>query len=159
MKYLIFDRKYFFKSLLIGFCLFLFNIVSSYLIHELIGESLGKQNTNAITNDFNSFIFIVLIVPVFETLIFQWLIIYQTYESYRRENKRQLAILISSILFGLSHSYSVYYILVTTTAGVLLATSFCYFREKTNWLSGIIYVIIIHSLSNLLVFITKILNI
>lgn len=159
MKYLIFDRKYFFKSLLIGFCLFLFNIVSSYIIYELIGGSLGKQNTNSITSDFNSFIFIVLIVPIFETFIFQWLIIYQTYESYNGGKKRHLAILISSILFGFSHSYSFYYILVTTAVGVLLATSFCYFREKTNWLSAIIYVTIIHSLSNLLVFIMKMLNI
>lgn len=159
MKYLIFNRKYFFKSLLIGFLLFLLSFTSSYLIHKLIGVSLGKQNANSINSDFNSFIFVVLIVPIFETLIFQWLIIYQTYVSYTRGHKKQFAILLSSILFGLFHSYSLYYVLVTTAAGVLLATSFCYFREKTNWLSAIIYVTVIHSLSNLLVFIMKMLNI
>jgi membrane protease YdiL (CAAX protease family) len=159
MKYLILNSQYFFKSLLIGFCLFLFNIASSYIIHKLTGEILGKQNTNSITIDFSSFIFVIIIVPIIETLIFQWLIIYQTYESYNKENKKQLAVLLSSVVFGLSHSYGFYYFFVTIFAGFLLARSYCYFTERTNRLSAIIYVTIIHSLSNLLVFIMKTLNI
>lgn len=154
-----FSTKFLIQSIILGSSLFFWSIISSYLIHKLIGVSLGRQNTNSIISDFNSFIFIVFIVPIFETLIFQWLIIYQTYASYKRNYKRQLAILLSSVLFGLSHSYSFYYVLVTTFAGVLLASSFCHFREKTNWVSATIYVTIIHALSNLLVFITKMLNI
>jgi membrane protease YdiL (CAAX protease family) len=73
-------------------------------------------------------------------VFFQWLVIYQTYVSYTRRYKRELATVLSSLLFGLLHSYSFYYVLAATFAGAVLPTSFCYFREKTNWGSAIVYV-------------------
>lgn len=119
---------------------------------ELTGISLGNQNSNSISTDFKSFYLVVFVAPFVETLIFQWLIIFQTYKSYTRGYKKQFAIVLSAILFGLSHFYSVYYLFAAIIAGVLLAISFCYFREKTSWLGAIFYVTIIHSFSNLLVF-------
>jgi hypothetical protein len=151
--------KFIFQSFGIGICLFLWSGSSGILVRHITGESLGKQNSNAIGTDFNSFVLVVLVAPIFETFLFQWLIIYQTYVSYNGKYKKQLAIVLSSILFGLAHFYSFYYFLFATIAGVLLATSLCYFRERTNWFSASIYVFIIHFISNLLVFIMKALNI
>lgn len=158
-KILKFPLKLISQSFAIGICLFLWSGSSGILLHYITGESLGNQNGNDIGIDFNSFVLVVFVAPIFETLLWQWLIINQVYISYNGKYKRQLGILLSSILFGLTHFYSFYYFLFATVAGVFLATSFCYFREKTNWVSACIYVFIIHLISNLLVFIMKFLNI
>lgn len=153
-----FSIKLVLQSILLGLSLCLLSIVSSYLVNAFTGISLGKQNTNSVNIDFKSYFFVAFIIPLFETFIFQWLIIYQIYESYKRKYKKQLAILLSSLLFGLSHSYSYHYFIFTTIAGIFLATSFCYFKERTNWLSAFLYVTLIHSVSNSLIFIIKTLN-
>jgi membrane protease YdiL (CAAX protease family) len=153
-----FSIKLVLQSILLGLFLCLLSIVSNYLVNAFTGISLGKQNTNSVNIDFKSYFFVAVIIPLFETFIFQWLIIYQIYESYKRKYKKQLAILLSSLLFGLSHSYSYHYFIFTTIAGIFLATSFCYFKERTNWLSAFLYVTLIHSVSNSLIFIIKTLN-
>jgi membrane protease YdiL (CAAX protease family) len=158
-KILNFSLKFLLQSLAIGICLFLWSGSSGILVRHITGESLGKQNSNDIGIDFNSFFLGVFQAPIFETFLCKWLIISQTYVSYNGKYKKQLAILLSSILFGLTHFYSIYYFLFASVAGVLLAISFCYFRERTNWFSACIYVFIIHSTSNLLIFIMKSLNI
>lgn len=147
------------QSILLGISLCLWSIASGYLVNAFTGISLGKQNSNSVNIDFKSYFFVAFIIPFFETFIFQWLIIYQIYESYKRKCKKQIAILLSSVLFGVSHFYSYYYYyyyyLFLTIAGIFLATSFCYFRERTNWLSAFLYVTLIHSVSNPLIFILK----
>lgn len=153
-----FSIKLVLQSFFLGICLCLWTIIFSYLINSFTGISLGKQNSNSFNIDFKSYIFIAFIIPFFETFIFQWLVLYQMYESYKGKFKKQFAILLSSVLFGLSHSYSSGYFIYSAIAGVFLATIFCYFREKTNWLSAIVYVTVIHSVSNSLVFIIKMLN-
>jgi hypothetical protein len=158
-KILKFPLNFILQSFAMGICLFLWSGSSGILVRHITGESLGKQNSNVIGTDFNSFVLVVLLGPIIETFLCQWLIINQTYVSYNGIYKKQLAIVLSSFLFGLTHLYSFYYFLFATVAGVLLATSFCYFRERTNWFSASIYVFIIHFTSNLLVFIMKAFNI
>lgn len=153
-----FSVKLALQSFFLGICLCLWSITSSYLINTFAGISLGKQNSNSVNIDFKSYIFIAFIIPFFETFIFQWLVLYQMNESYKGKFKKEFAILLSSVLFGLSHSYSSSYYIFSTIAGVFLATSFCYFREKTNWLYAIVYVTLIHSVSNSLIFIIKMFN-
>jgi len=148
-----FSIKLLFQSILLGISLCLWSIISSYLTSKLTGISLGNRNN--INTDFKSFSLVVFIAPFLETLIFQWLIIYQTYESCEKGNKKELSIILSSVLFGLSHFYNICYLMSAIGAGILLATSFCHFREKSSWLSAIFYVTIIHSFSNLLIFVMK----
>lgn len=153
-----FSIKLVLQSILLGLSLCSWSIASSYLVNAFTGISLGKQNTNSVNIDFKSYFFVAVIILLFETFLFQWLIIYQIYESYKRKYKKQLAILLSSLLFGLSHSYGYHYFIFSTIAGIFLATSFCYFKERTNWLSAFLYVTLIHSISNSLIFIMKALN-
>ena len=150
-----FSIKLLFQSILLGISLCSWSIISSYLLSKLTEISFGNHNSNNINADFKSFSLVVFIAPFLETLIFQWLIIYQTYESCEKGHKKKLSIVLFSVLFGLSHFYNIYYLISAIGAGILLATSFCHFREKSSWLSAIFYVTLIHSFSNLLIFMMK----
>jgi len=82
-----------------------------------------------IENDFlegKSLIYIflttVIIIPFIETLLFQFIIIEGYFIILRKNNKAIiLAILTSSIVFGLSHSYSLNYILLGLIIGFYLS--------------------------------------
>ncbi len=151
--------RLFLQSFLLGLLLFLWALGSGIFVKQITGISLGKQNSNNIEVDFGSFLLLVITGPIIETLIFQLLIIYQTYQSSKWVNKKYLAIFISTFFFALFHFYSIYYFISTIVSGLFLAICFCYFRDKTNWLSAAFYVYIIHAITNLIGFIMKVLHI
>ena len=72
------------------------------------GKSLENQNSNNIGVDLNSFILVVFAGLLFENFLCQWLVINQTYLSYNGKYRKQLVIILSTILFGLIHFYSFY---------------------------------------------------
>lgn len=152
-KYFILDKKYFLQSFYISIVLFLWSLITGLLVFKVLGIRLGKEI--AFGSNFETFIFAIIIAPLFETLFFQFLIIYQTFESYKGRFQKQIAILISSLAFGLSHFYNFYYFLFAIVGGYLLAFNFCYFKGKTNYFSAIFYILIIHALSNFYVFLIK----
>lgn len=155
-RFLILSSIHLFKAFLISLMLIFLNISLSYLVLKFSDSKIiNKQNFSSIDNEF---VMVVFVAPMIETLIFQYLIINQVYVSYGGKKSKLLAILISSITFGLTHFYNLNYFLIGTICGVLLAYSFCDFKEKTNYLSAIFYVFLIHSLSSLYVFLIKILN-
>ncbi|WP_394759208.1 type II CAAX prenyl endopeptidase Rce1 family protein [Flavobacterium sp.] len=147
-------KKFFLHVLLLSVCFIFWNIASTLFINKFTGIKLGSENK--FDSNLEAFFVAIVFAPIFETLLFQFLIIYQTHESYKGKYVKQLSIFISSVLFGLSHFYSIYYVLFALVAGYILATSFYYFKEKTNYLSAIFYITLVHLLSNLFVFIVKI---
>ncbi len=153
INFFILKKKHLIIAFLISLAFLLLNIVSSIILSKLINVSLGHQN------HFRSkkveFIIAIVIAPLFETLFFQALVIYQVFESYSGRYKKEIAIIVSSLLFGSIHYYSLYYFLFATIAGLFLAYIFCYFREKTNYLMAFIYLTLIHMLSNLYIFLLK----
>ena len=152
-KHFILDNKYFLKSFFISIVLFLWSSITGLLVFKFLGIRLGKEVSFG--SNLETFIFAIIIAPLFETLFFQFLIIYQTFESYKGKHHKQIAILISSLAFGLSHFYNLYYFLFASVGGYLLANRFCYFKGKTNYSSAIFYITIIHALSNFYVFLVK----
>lgn len=93
----------------------------------------------------------LLIAPVIETAFFFTLVFLMT--KYLKKNIIYF-ILISSILFGLSHFYSVDYILYSFFIGIVLSI-FYTISEKRNQGDGFLDVTIIHSLYNLVILIGK----
>ena len=147
---------YFLKAFLLSLTLVILNISFNYLILKFSESKVTYiHNFDSI---YSEFIMVVFIAPIIETIIFQYLIINQVYISYNGKNHKIIAIIISSITFGLIHLYNLYYFIVGTIIGVLLASSFYYFKEKTNNFNAIFYVFLIHSLSNLYVFLIKSFN-
>jgi Type II CAAX prenyl endopeptidase Rce1-like len=97
-----------------------------------------------------SFIVAVLFAPLIETLLFQFSI----FKIFQRKNLRCPKclgyIVVSSLLFGLSHFYSFGYIVFAIAEGILLAYSFYFYHRnlsKAFWTTALV-----HSLHNATLF-------
>ena len=94
----------------------------------------------------------VVLGPIFETLLFQVLII----EALRSFKVSDIySILISSLLFALSHSYNISYMIVTFIPGIIFALYYIGLRRRRDWFVSAFFVFAVHSLYNLFVFFTK----
>ena len=106
-----------------------FSILFGVSIDLILSILLPLSKEIVIENDFlegKSLIYIflttVIIIPFIETLLFQFIIIEGYFIILRKNNKAIiLAILTSSIVFGLSHSYSLNYILLGLIIGFYLS--------------------------------------
>lgn len=139
----------------------LYSFISSKLIEYL---KIDENNIGGIT--FKSIIqeiFISLVIgPIIETFIFQFgiytIIFYfkNDIQKYLLKKEFQFLgfyILLSSILFAISHNYSIYYILLMIIPGAVLSYAF-YFLKK-NFTYPILYTFLIHFIHNLFIFITE----
>ena len=101
----------------------------------------------------NSHLITLFVVPIIETIIFQYMIIWFFYQV---TEKYWVAILISSILFGLNHYFSIYYIIGTIGSGFIFAFFFSIIHNKyNNWYLPIIITSVLHGSWNYIVFLIK----
>ncbi|UUC46415.1 CPBP family intramembrane glutamic endopeptidase [Flavobacterium cerinum] len=92
------------------------------------------------------FFLLVVVAPVVETFIFQYGII-ELCLLVRSKYNKQIALFVSALLFGLSHSYNIIYIVFATIMGVSLAFYYLCFRKyETKY--AILAVMILHALLN-----------
>lgn len=90
----------------------------------------------------------VIMAPLLETLIFQkWFYRLLSKIKYFRNNVCWI-IIISGILFGLSHCYSAHYMIITTAIGFLLMYAYILRIDKHPYWT----VAAIHALSNFIIF-------
>lgn len=95
----------------------------------------------------------VIVVPIIETLLFQSLIISVIcYLIKRPKYNLYASIFISATAFSLSHSYNIYYIIMTFLTGTTLA--FAYYIARYRKFNATITIILIHAIWNLFSFIT-----
>lgn len=126
-------------------------IISAFLIphFESLDSAVSYSTMPAIVE---AFIKGVIFAPFFETIIFQSFIYWLTNKLIKTEHTRNLIFLIiSSIAFGLSHFYSIYYIIYTTVIGIILACFYIISKKRKE--SAIKNVIIIHASFNFILFI------
>ncbi|MDF1616779.1 CPBP family intramembrane glutamic endopeptidase [Petrocella sp. FN5] len=76
------------------------------------------------------FLFVVIIVPIIETFIFQYIIIRILKKINFLKNRMVLVMFISAVVFGASHTYSIYYMFITFITGILLAYTFVVYEDK-----------------------------
>jgi membrane protease YdiL (CAAX protease family) len=96
------------------------------------------------------FIAVVIIAPLFETFFFQFLIIESGFYLAKKlniPNRELYAIGISSILFGLSHHYNIYYVINFFFAGVFLAVVYIVSKERKS-LNAFFSVFFVHAFTN-----------
>ena len=98
----------------------------------------------------------ILVAPLIETFLFQYLIIEGIVAIFKIKHFSFAPIFISSILFGLSHCYNLMLFVQPSMNGSNIATCYCNFipRKKTGFKSTVF----LHSLFNLIVFITDYLS-
>lgn len=89
-----------------------------------------------------------VVVPLLETLVFQYGLMRGL---GRITSKPVWIILITSLCFGLSHYYSLVYVLNTTLVGVLHTSSYYYLRERHSECLAFATVFVAHGLHNALV--------
>ncbi len=93
-------------------------------------------------------LFAVLLSPIIETFIFQWLV-YEQLTAFSFFRKRiYLIVLISGGTFGLVHDFSVEYQLVTFVIGCHLCFMYHYFKTYSKW--PFLAVFIVHAIRNLI---------
>lgn len=141
------------KFLLLMCSVFLMMSLTTSLIIELViteidisipfleGAPLGKI-----------FFYSVAIAPLIETLIFQYMIL--DFLPWRLPGKnihKWIAIIISGVLFGLSHYYNLEYIIYGTVMGLLLAVTYVIAKFKN--IPAFFTIWFIHTVTNLIAFV------
>lgn len=106
---------------------------SSVLDHPIMEEDIST---------FELFFLSVLLAPIFETLIFQVLLIQVPFKYIMKKNKTNYIIfgLLSALLFGIAHCYNIYYILATFGMGLYLSyvtvmTAFLREKKVSVWIT------------------------
>lgn len=115
-------------------------------------ETLNNRNVDLLNQD-DKILMIVLLAPIFETLIFQFGIIEGLLiltKKIKLSNHYLLIILISSIAFSLSHFGSIFTIIHSFFSGLVLSTLYIYARVKE--LKPFFSTFLVHSLFNLTLF-------
>jgi len=128
-------------KLILG-CLII-EITSSFIFSNLFPH--GGSNGFKFDSMLEQIALAVFLAPIAETYFIQYLII-TTILKYSKGNTL-LALLISAIVFGLSHYYSIPYIVKTFFAGLTFGTLFL--SQKPNFNKAFIYVLITHASYNL----------
>ena len=97
-----------------------------------------------------TFTITVIIGPLIETFIFQYLIIEFLFRF--KKIKLNIIILVSALTFGFTHYYNLIYVLVICVGGFIYASYYLYLKIKSIK-SPFIYIFSLHALWNFLVFI------
>lgn len=123
------------------------NILSTALIHSLFGDTLRGVNDSNREN-LSEFV-IIFVGPLIETIAFQWMII-RLILLFKFRFIQATAIIISAFAFGLSHYYSIHYMLVTFLIGICLA--YFFIVAYTKFRMGFSVALLIHVTMNAFVY-------
>lgn len=124
----------------------------------LIGGEIQNSSAESIKNDSGLtvlFIMLVLIAPIFETLVFQFFIIEGCRYFLRKFISLRLIFIISTIIsalaFASSHTYSACYFIGSICSGIIFAV--LYSLSKYRKEPAFIFPLILHVFWNLFVFV------
>lgn len=93
-------------------------------------------------------LFAILLSPLIETFIFQWLIYEQLRVFSFFKNRVYLIVLISGAIFGIIHNFSIEYQLFAFSLGCYLCFTYHYFKTYSK--SAFLAIFLIHSFRNLI---------
>ncbi|MCT4606220.1 MAG: CPBP family intramembrane metalloprotease [Marinisporobacter sp.] len=96
------------------------------------------------------FILAVVIAPIIETFIFQAAIFYILRKFAFFRERISVVIIVSTLAFGMAHSYSFLYVLYGLSIGAVLAYSYNVYIGKSC--SSFLVVTMIHSVRNMIAF-------
>lgn len=118
---------------------------------SLIANSFNSELMDNFSSDFSLtevFVLSIIIGPIIETFIFQFLIIEIL---YKFKLNYYLISLLSALAFGFSHSYNYFYILVMILLGWLYAIYYIYLKENKKKFPFLV-ILSLHALSNIISF-------
>lgn len=125
-------------------------LIVDFLIFSALSNLLSIESTSYFTDHDFSIVLKILIIgiiaPLLETLLLQSIPIRLTL--YFKPDGRLTAILISAIIFGLLHYYSIFYIIYGFLGGLLFATVYMICKDKRNHVYAYFIVVLLHSIWN-----------
>jgi hypothetical protein len=125
-----------------------FLIALSVVPFIVLTDVLVGENTEG--PDVSSFFIIVILAPILETLLHQHLP-FKLMQSWSwTKNKYGFYIIVSAILFGLIHAYSLQYMIFAFSVGLILAYMYFFYSKspgKSFWSTTLI-----HAMRNLFAF-------
>lgn len=150
--------KYFFSKNYIVFIIkscIIFFIISLFLnaiIQDIFNFELGNNTTIETLNKYPIWVYFIvggLVVPIFETILFQWLPIFIFTLIGSEKQLYELIFSISiALIFGMAHNYSIGYIISSFFIGFLYL---CYgFFLQKRGKNFFIPIFIVHSFNNIL---------
>lgn len=117
---------------------------------SLVDDSLTEISFLEDLSLINIFLVSVLIAPIIETAIFQFAVIeVMAFTLDRMKYARLISVLISGLLFGFSHSYNVYYVLIMIVIGIFFGWTYTLITAWKSKKIGFWSVTFIHALNNL----------
>ena len=133
-----------------------FNLLMSLFFSSIAHFFFDKEMLEGFKNNFGStlkeqVLWIVFIVPFFETLFYQYAII----EIASKKFTPLISCTISALIFGLSHTYNIFYFLFAVVTGFLFATIY---YAGSIIKRGIFYTFLTHSIYNAIAFILNYVN-
>jgi membrane protease YdiL (CAAX protease family) len=128
-------------------------IVLGFVIHFL-GSLVNTNSTAPDTAALEEKIAILFVVPILESLVFQFLIQEAVLKWFGHlKNKFLISLLVSSFLFAITHYYSTFYVLATFFSGVVYSGLYLEVRQKTNdKINAVALTALLHTFYNLFVF-------
>ena len=142
-NYFIFLLIFFLAVLLISFSGYLFNF-PDYATENTVVDEFKKYPV------ISYIMLTVILVPFLETLIFQGFVIEVIRLITRKKRWFCWSVSLSAFLFGIAHSYNIYYVFMGIIVGLLFALA--YYLTIYRKESPVLTVTIIHGLVNLATF-------
>lgn len=122
--------KFIFMIVLFTYLVFMPLILLFYLGEKYIGLMGGATNITR-SSLLVEGIGVTIVAPILETLIFQYGVIEILNHISYFKGKNLVIAIISAILFGVVHSYSVLYMFFGFIIGLLLAYSYILYKKKS----------------------------
>ena len=134
----------------------LFILIADIIISCVFSFLLFPNYSNGLifSSVVEHFILAVIVAPLIETWVFQSFIIKKSLQYFN--NDKLVAITLSALLFGLTHYYSIPYIIKATLAGGLYGL--LYFIMKNINKEPFFYIVLVHGVYNLIGFIINTLS-
>jgi hypothetical protein len=139
--------NYQFSTKLSKLIAFYFLSITNVVIFGIIGDIFNVESG---FNDFaqgivEKFFIYVIIVPIIETFIFNFLIQFllsKFIKSY------YIVILLASVFFGLSHGYGQLYMICTFFGGLIMNTFYYLIAVQHNTINAFLFTYLLHAMHN-----------
>lgn len=149
-------QNYLIKLILISILCVIISILCNVLISYFFElEIINNSKTITIIKKIKiiHFLIIVIIGPLTETFLFQWLPVY-FFKEFKESKKTDFKfVLLFSLAFGLLHSYSAGYQISGFVIGFIYLTLTMYYADKKQ--NFYFPIVVIHVFNNLIAFITS----
>ena len=139
------------------FCAFQFVVIVCLSIGlSNIDPALTEIDWISDLNLFDIFLLSVVIGPFVETCVFQFFIVESVFLFVENNSRaKKVACILSSMLFGLSHYYNFYYVLVMVLVGLFYCWVYIFIKNWKSRKSAFWSLTLIHLINNAFAFIVN----